>query len=121
MDVARQLIHEVRAVREAFPFQKLERLVGEIPRRRAESNRSSRQTRERFDRAYERALLAGGIVGVRADVLVAVMADLVAGAMDRAHGVGVVVGVETGNEEGRWQPLALEQVEDCRNANVRRV
>ena len=80
----------------------------------------SRDAPEGLDPALQAARLGGTILRVRAHVLVAVMRDLVACAVDREDRVGMSVGVEAGDEERRRELLAGEELEDRRHGDLRR-
>ena len=115
-------VHEAGVVEEAAFGEQRRRPPRQVPHGRAVALRPHPgDPVERLQAAVQRRDLLGEGQGRRLLVQVAVVADLVAGVDDRPHGVGVALGAEPRHEEGRRDPVPLEQPQQAGHADERTV
>src|SRR5262249_26380874 len=101
------LLHELQRERRQVPAGR------SIPRRLHAQDLVERPHAER-----ETALLAFRVVGLGALVQIAVVPDLVAGGLDHARPLGVLLGHPARDEERRRHLLDADEVEQARHADV---
>src|SRR5262245_13333109 len=112
-------ILKVAGVEEPVLAQEPDRLVRDLVERRAIADgRCAGDVGENARAAGEDCLLLGPCLALESFVQVAVVADLVATAVDFGHHVGPALGGPAGNEERRSEAIALEEIEDHGDADL---
>src|SRR5262249_26685464 len=112
-------ILKVAGVEEPVLAQEPDRLVRDLVERRAIADgRCAGDVGEDARAAGENRLLLGPRLALESFVQVAVVADLVATAVDLGHHAGPALGGPAGNEERRREVIALKEIEDQGDADL---
>jgi hypothetical protein len=113
-DVGAVVAHEAAVVGEAARHEQGQRVRRELPGGRAVAGRVAQERPQGRQPHVDLGLLGGRVELVRGEVVMAVMADLVAAVDDRADRLGVALRGGARDVEGPAHPVLAEQVQDPR-------